>query len=299
MINFIATLFDLKDIEAYRQAGAGSVVVAVPFFSARGAALFEEQELKQIKQACVQAGLKMYVAVNRFFTEEELAKLEAFLRYLKALAVDGIYYGDECVLYLAEQLQMKDVLIYAPDTLLTNPYDAQYYLSQGISMVSISKEITLEEICEIARQVQEGIEITIHGRVNMMHSKRKLVSNYLQFIGKEEAIQGKKDLYIMEETRDEHMPIIEDELGTHVFSGYTLVSFEELKSFVEAGIKNFKIDGIFHDSAYVIEALSLYQAILKGADPQAILKQYEKAYEQDHVSNGFYYTKTSKVKVGE
>ena len=38
----------------------------------------------------------------------------------------------------------------------------------------------------------------------------------------------------MEETRDEHMPIMEDEFGTHVFSGYTLASFMEIKDFVDA-----------------------------------------------------------------
>ncbi len=29
----------------------------------------------------------------------------------------------------------------------------------------------------------------------------------------------------MEEHRDEHMPIVEDETGTHVFTGFTLSSF--------------------------------------------------------------------------
>ena len=60
------------------------------------------------------------------------------------------------------------------------------------------------------------------------------------------------------------MPIVEDALGTHVFTGFTLVSFEEIRELYEAGVRHFRIDGIFHDIEYVCEALRLYQDVLKG-----------------------------------
>ena len=58
----------------------------------------------------------MYVLVNRIFVEEELERLRDFLKLLKELDVEGIYYGDEGVLYEAARLDMKDRLIYNPDT---------------------------------------------------------------------------------------------------------------------------------------------------------------------------------------
>lgn len=298
-MDFIATPFRLEDLHKLKEAGANSVVIAVPFFSARGAEYFQRDDLPQVKEECTRLNLRMLVMVNRFFTEEELSILHAFLKELQHLDVDGIYYGDECVLYQAKKLGMQHKLIYAPDTLITNHADVQFYLAEGISMVSISKEITKDEICTIAKHVDGDVEVVIHGRVNMMHSKRKLISNYLDFIGKQEAIQDKRSLYIMEETRDEHMPIIEDELGTHVFSGYTLVSFKEINAFVNAGVKHVRIDGIFHDIDYVCEAIQLYHEILNGKDPQQVEAFYMEKYPQDHVTNGFYETKTSKVKVGE
>ncbi len=93
------------------------------------------------------------------------------------------------------------------------------------------------------------------------------------------------------------MPIVEDALGTHVFTGFTLVSFEEIRELYEAGVRHFRIDGIFHDIEYVCEALRLYQDVLKGVrDGRQTYQEYEKKYKEDHVSHGFYYTKTSKVK---
>lgn len=299
MLDFIATPFQFGDLHKLKEAGATSVVIAVPFYSARGAAYFERDTLKEVKQECSRLSLRMLVLANRFFTQEEISGLREFLMELKDMDVDGIYYGDECVLYEAEKLNMVDKLIYTPDTLLTNHGDVQYYLDEGISMVSISREITKEEVCQIVKQVQGDVEIMIHGRVNMMHSKRHLLTNYLEFVGKPEEVVGKRSLYIMEETRDERMPIMEDELGTHVFSGYTLVSFQEIKDFVEAGATHFKIDGIFHDIEYVCEAIQLYRSICEGKDAQEIALDYHQRYEQDHTTSGFYYTKTSKVKAGE
>ena len=297
MVDFIATPFAFGDIQKLQTAGAQSVLIAVPFFSARGAVCFPIEKLADIKAECIRCQVHMYVLVNRIFVEEELDALREFLKLLKQLDVEGIYYGDEGVLYEAQRLDMKDRLIYNPDTLITNAMDMQYYLEEGIRMATISKEITLQEMCGIARDVQGECEVILHGRLNMMHSKRKLLTAYMDFLGKKEPVQDNHQLYLMEETRDDHMPIVEDALGTHVFTGFTLVSFEEIRELYEAGVRHFRIDGIFHDIEYVCEALRLYQDVLKGVrDGRQTYQEYEKKYKEDHVSHGFYYTKTSKVK---
>ena len=93
------------------------------------------------------------------------------------------------------------------------------------------------------------------------------------------------------------MPIVEDDLGTHVFSGYTLVSFEEIKQLAQSGIRHVRIDGIFHDLDYVCKALSLYQAVLSNEMSGAQAKEeFDKCYPDNHATSGFYYVKTSKVK---
>lgn len=297
MTNFIVTPFAFGDLEKLKKAGANSVIIAVPFFSVRAAAYFPQEELPRIKHECERLDLRMYVLVNRFFVEEELERLKGFLTYLRIIHIDGIYYGDEGVLYEASQLGMKDKLIYNPDTLITNKEDVQYYLDEGIMMVTISKEITLEEICYIAKEVKGACEVVIHGRLNMMHSKRMLVSDYLQYIHNQENVKNKQNLYIMEETRNEHMPIVEDETGTHVFTGYTLASFDEIQDMAANGIQDFRIDGIFHDVNYVCNALILYKEVLEGKrNGGDTFKTYCKDYPMDNVTRGFYYTKTSKVK---
>lgn len=299
MLDIIVTPFVFEDLKKVKEANATSVIIGTPFFSVRAVHEFPQSEFKKIKEECSRLGLQMYVLVNRFFVEEELPKLREFLAFLKELNVDGIYYGDEGVLYEAQCLGIKDKLIYNPDTLITNRMDAQYYLDEGIKMVTISKDITLDEMVSIAKHIDKKCEVIIHGRLNMMHSKRNLLSSYMSFVKKNENVRNNYDLYLMEENRDEHMPIVEDETGTHVYTGFTLASFEEIQILKEAGIQHFRIDGIFHDIDYVIEATKLYRDILDGKkEAEEVFETYSKKYEEDHVTHGFYYTKTSKVKEG-
>lgn len=299
MPKIIVTPFTFDDLEKVKAAGAAGVVIGTPFFSVRATHAFAVDELAKIKEKCNALSLEMFVLVNRFFVEEELDALRSHLQVLKELDVDGIYYGDECVLYEADALGMKDKLIYNPDTLITNHKDVQYYLDEGIKMVTISKDITLQEMITIQSKVQGCCEVIIHGRLNMMHSKRTLLSSYMSFVGKNYPVYDNYDLYLMEEHRDEHMPIVEDESGTHVYTGFTLASFEEIKQLADAGIEYMRIDGIFHDIDYVVEALELYCAILDGKkDATVVYEEYKEKYKEDHVTHGFYYTKTSKVKEG-
>lgn len=112
-------------------------------------------------------------------------------------------------------------------------------------------------------------------------------------------VRDNYDLYLMEENRNEHMPIVEMmNRNARVYRFYA-ACFEEIQELLQSGIRHFRIDGMFHDIAYVLEALDLYHAILnKEKDAKEVFAAYAKKYEKDHVTHGFYYTKTSKVKEG-
>ncbi|MEG2799252.1 MAG: peptidase U32 family protein [Erysipelotrichaceae bacterium] len=297
MINLIASIYEIDDIVKYKEAGAHSIIMGLPFFSARPVSTFSEEDIKLAREITLRQDMNLYVLMNRMFCEEELKQTKEMLVFLKAVGVDGIYFGDEALLYMANELDMTSKLIYNPDTLITNSMDVSYYLNEGISMVCISKEITLADMIEIGRHNENQVEVTIHGRLNMMHSKRKLLTNYFNHLGIDYEVNAKRTLSLKEVTRKDLMPIIEDDLGTHVFSGFTLVAFEEVNKLVENGIINLKIEGLFHNASYVIEALNLYQGILSGKeDAHQIYLDYQKEYFKDHIDTGFFYQKTSLIK---
>lgn len=297
-MKFITTPFTIEDIPKQKEAGANAVIIATPFFSARGAAEFSIETLAQVKEVCERNDIEMFVQVNRFFVEDELEQVKQHLQLLHDVKVDGIYFGDEGVLQIAKMLGMESIMIYAPDTLVTNHADANFYLNNGIQSVVLAREITLEEILAIAKKSDpKRLEVTIHGYLPMMHSKRQLLSNYMSFLGKDSDVHNKRSLYIMEETRDAHMPILEDAVGTHIFSGFIQCFFEEIKQLQASGIGYVRIDSIFKDGAYSCAMLKLYHDVLKNhISAKEAIDLYHEAYPMDVLDVGFLYTRTSKSK---
>ena len=262
MSQWIVSLHDSGNIRKMKDAGADEILLAVPFFSLRPAHVFALEELASLTDAIHACGLRTAVNCTRLFMEEDLPALRAFLRELKELQVDTVYFADEGVLFEAARLDMADRLVYQPDTLISNANDVRFYREQGCQAVALSREITLEEIASIASR----------------------------------EVEGRQDLTLREATREAHMPIIEDEGGTHVFSEYTLQSYAQIRTLAEAGVARFRIDSIFHDDDWALCALRDYHQILGGeACASDVLTQRQKD-ENEHYSEGFYYTKTTLVK---
>lgn len=295
MSKWIVTLHDAKSIQDLKAAGADELLLSLPFFSLRGAHLFAEEELRPLIDEIHAQGLSVAINCTRLFMEDELEELRRFLQLLFEWNVDHIYFADEGVLYEGLQLGMGQRFIYQPDTLITNAKDVLFYLKNGCHAVSLSREITLQEIKQIAKQTT-GCELLIHGRFSIMHSRRLLLSNYFDFINKEVSLADRRDLALQEATRSSRMPVIEDASGTHVFSEYTLQSIAQIKELQEVGIQRFRIDSIFHDDAWTIDVLQSYHNVLNGKClAQEILSRWD-AQQKEAYSEGFYYTKTTLVK---
>lgn len=293
----ITSIYELNDIKKVAHAGITTVIVGTPFFSVRSTCHFDDEQLLNAKELCRENELELYVLVNRFFVEKELIKLREQLQKLKSLDVDGIYFTDMAVYYEARNLEMEDMLIYNPDTILTDSEDIKAYLELGIKSCTIAKEITLDEMVRIGRKVKEELEVFVHGRLNMMHSKRNLLTNYMQFLDRDIDLRNRYDLYLMEETREEHMPIVEDETGTHVFTGFTLCTFEEIDCLFNSGIRNFRIEALFNDIDYVCKTAADYCDVLADKkDGRTLFHQYQQEYPEQNITKGFLYKKTGLTK---
>lgn len=297
MVNIIVSPRQIEDIKRLKEAGATSIIVGMPFFSVRALSHFTNDEIIEIRKICKEEDLEMYVLMNRFFIEEEIDALKEQLKFLKDIEVDGIYFTDMGVYEEASNLQMEHLLIYNPDTLLTNHNDVQAYLDLGIKMCTLAKEITLENMVKIAKNVKGEMEVIVHGRLNMMHSKRTLLTNYMKFLGNEKDLRENTKLYLMEENRDEHMPIVEDEHGTHVYTGFTLCTFEEVDDLINAHINNLRIEGMFMEIDEVISIIQDYRKVIEDSTiGRSMYQKYQKEYPHENITKGFLYKKTGLLK---
>ena len=294
-INWIAALQQASSLENMQKSGITTIRIGIEGCSVRSARLFSKAEAEDILNRCQQAGLRREIVFNRLWMEEELPEMEAWLQQIQIWNPEGIVYMDPAVFLAAEKLGFQDRLIYAPDTLMTNSRDLQMMLDLGVGRVVLAAEITLEEILEIARKTDGSrLELQIHGRQVMAYSRRPLVSNYLQVIGKSvDDLRHRRDLYLIEATRTGKMPVLEEAEGAAVYMESTLCSLDQLSQLAASGIRHFAFDSLFSCDDELIDARKAYGAVLEGADPAELKKQLEQRWPDLNYGSGYYEQKTN------
>lgn len=294
MYELLSTIFSKEDIVRVKEVGATAIIIGDKFHGSRLTTVFSKDEIKEIVEIAFLNDLKVYVKMNRMYVDSELNDALDYLRFLKEINVSNIFYNDLSVYILAKSLNIEDKLVYDPDTIVTNSHDVNYHLGKGIYGVILSKEITKEEMILISNKSNGNVGVILHGYLNMSYSKRKLIQNYFEHLEKDVQVDDKRSLYLIEQTRDGKMPIIEDEQGTMIFTDYVQESFDEVKELYENNVRIFIVDGIFLNSEQVIDALKGYSNILNNIDYNK--EDYYEKYKELPLSTGYMEKATNLVK---
>ncbi len=288
-MSFLKIVVRLKSIEEIGRINLQQVDVfgVDGDFSVKKIAYFTLNDIKNIKQSVIKK--EVFVYLNKMIHEADLEPLEAYLEELKKIGIDGIVINDLTVYVLAKKLGIENKIIYQPGTMNTDSFSAQYFSEKNILGITISREITLEEIMNIAHtQTKTGFSLIGHGYLDMFYSKRKLLKNY--FLHKQidkSDIMNNKGFRLNEEMRqDQYYPILEDEFGSHVFRSKKLISIDELK-ILEPILDYFFIERIFMSDEEYFDSLDLYNNIITK---EHFLEKYP------DYDSGFYYQRTEKIK---
>ncbi len=290
-MKIIADCYDIQHLDDYLNCGIDRLILSPPTTSIRPVRVFDMSEIKNMILSIHEKQLEVGFNMLNFMMEETIGEFQDQLLFAKKMQVDAIYFSDMGVYQLAKEIQMENKLIYQPSTLITNSNDASHYLSLGLKNVVLSREITFDDLKRITQKC--GGEVVVFGRNPMMHSRRRLLSSYFEFIHQKDQ-SDEENLYLMEENRDEKMPVFQDETGTHVLSGSTFCLFKEVDQ-----LKNcdFKIEGKGIDEEMMIQAsYDLHQILDHTINGIEMFEQYQRKYPKYNINDGFMYKKTSLVK---
>lgn len=284
------TVSNLVDLKTYlKETKTDIYIIGNEVYANRLPGSFSIEDMKTAVELIKSYNKEVYINLNLIIHNEDLEKLNGYLDYLKELSVHGIIFGDLAVYMYAKKKQLTHVLIYNPDTLNTNLYDPIFWDKKDIKGLTIAKEIVKDEIIEICDNSSMEISIIGHGHLNMFHSRRPLIENFLEY-NEEESKKyiNNRNLHLIEETRNESYPVFQDLHGTHIFREKCLMSFNEIKELSEH-VDVFIIDSILKDSTYIVEIVDIYHKILDNKIQDTI--ELTKQYSKDHDS-GFLHKKT-------
>lgn len=287
-MNIVARLKYQYEVEKLSDLGVDVFLLDVPKWTTKAISPFNDEDLIAVIKAIKKMNKLVYILINKMIHEPDLQALEKSLSLYDKLGVDGLVINDFSVYVLAEKLLLSDKVIYQPGTMNTNSFDVTY-LEKRIKGMTLSKEITLDEIkAMVGQQTKIQFSIVGHGFIDMFYSKRKLISLYLDH----KHIKGINVLNhthftIEEKTRPGiFFPIFEDDFGTHIFRDKKLESFHEI-DVLKTSLTDFFIERIFMSDQEYYDAIQAY----RDHECDAFLRKYGHEYHK-----GFYYLPTQKVK---
>ena len=244
--------------------GADAVYLGGKMFGLR--AFANNFSIEEIAEAAAYAhglGKKVYVTVNIFAHNEDLARLPDYLLELQKAGVDALLISDLGVWNVARQTVPEMPLHVSTQANTSNWAAVQAWKALGAERVVLARELSLEEIREIGARTDVELEAFVHGAMCISYSGRCLLSNY--FTGRD-ANKGacthpcRWKYSVVEEKRPgEYLPVYENERGTYIFNSKDLCMIEHIPDLIDAGIDSYKIEGRMKTALYVATVARTYR----------------------------------------
>ena len=276
--------------------GADAIYLGGNKFGLRAfAANFSTAEIKEAVEFAHNLGKKVYVTVNIFAHNEDIAELPEYLLSLEEAGVDALLISDFGVWSIARQVVPDMALHVSTQANTCNWAAVEAWKNLGAERVVLARELSIAEISEIDKKCDVELEVFVHGAMCISYSGRCYLSSYLT--GRDgnrgECAQICRWNYkLVEENRpDQEFPIEEDERGTYIMNSKDLCLLDLIPELAEAGVDSLKIEGRMKSVHYVATVVSVYRKAIDAwySNPKEFTIKSEWRDELEKVSHRPYF----------
>ena len=275
-------------LAAAAQAGAGSVYLGVGKLNMRAHAAhnFSVEDLPEIVAFCRKHDIRSYLTVNTIFYDQDLTDLKHLLRAAKEAGITAVIASDMAAILEARSLGIE---VHISTQLNVSNIEALAFYARYADVIVLARELTLEQIGEIARQVKERnitgpsgkrvkLELFCHGALCMAVSGKCYLSlhEYNKSANRGSCYQICRRSYTV--TDNETGAALEVD-NKYIMSPKDLCTITFLDKILEAGIEVLKIEGRARSPEYVKTTVGAYKrgvhAVLDGTYTQELAKELE------------------------
>ncbi|MEG2511509.1 MAG: U32 family peptidase [Bacilli bacterium] len=236
--------------------------------------------------------IELFLSMDKNLFNNELELTRELLVKFNELEIAGIFFYDQAILNIWQELSLTVPLVWNQTHLVTNYNTCNYYSELGVKYGLLANEITLEEMLEIRSKSKLLLMVNLLGYPVMAHSKRKLLTNYFNYT---KSFQEDRIYTLKEPNKDDKYLIKENNIGTCLYNGLLFHATSSLFDYVK---QDFAYGIIYMEnisSSKINEVITIYQEILKG-NTYSSLEQAELIRVVNNIlesnNTGFLYKKT-------
>ncbi|MDD3225540.1 MAG: U32 family peptidase, partial [Clostridium sp.] len=256
-IELLAPCGTMESLYAAVQNGADAVYLGGSKFSARAyAANFDEDNMIKAVNYCHSYGVKIYVTVNTLLKEEEIKDALMYAGFLRKIGVDALIVQDTGLIYLIRN-NFPDFELHASTQMtIHNDMGAKYFIDKGFKRVVLSRELSLNEIEHISKDLKIETEIFVHGALCVSYSGQCLMSS---LIGGRSGNRGRcaqscRMPYTIEKGSDE--------IKGYLLSPKDICTLPEIHNIIKTGASSLKIEGRMKRPEYVATVVRVYRDLI-------------------------------------
>lgn len=258
-IELLAPAGSYEGLVAAINAGADAVYIGGKKFGARAYADNPEEDMliAGIRYAHLH-GKKVYMTINTLLKEKELqGELYDYVKRYYEAGLDAVIVQDFGVFSFIKKY-FPDLPLHASTQMtITGTGGAKFLKEQGAKRVVLARELSLEEVKNICRNVSVEVECFVHGAICYCYSGQCFFSS---FLGGRSGNRGRcaQPCRLPYQTW-EGKKVISRKKELYPLSLKDMMTLEYLPELIQAGITSFKIEGRMKRPEYAAGVVEIYR----------------------------------------
>lgn len=218
--NIIILACDIKDIKTFNRCS--NFLLPHPKYSCSIVHTFTNES---IDEAIVKYSDKsISLLIDKIIYEEELDDLASEIKNYHEKGIRHFFYSDLAVFTILSKLGLQELGVYYNPTKVTSIIEAKAYYDILKSPIYVTTKVNLEDIEKASKDMP--ICYLLYGYRYLFYSKRKLLTDFNDEYSLD--IVPNNTLYDLKEaTRDELLPIYEDNSGTFIYTSKPIDNFSD------------------------------------------------------------------------
>ena len=266
-----------ESMAAAIQAGADSIYFGIERLNMRAhsASTFTIDDLRDIARQCDEHGMKSYLTVNTIIYGEDLPLMRQIIDAAHEAGISAVIASDVAVMQYCRQVGQE---VHLSTQLNISNIEALKFYAQFADVVVLARELNMDQVAEIFRQVEEQhvcgpsgqqirIEMFCHGALCMAVSGKCYMSLDAanRSANRGECIQICRRSYTVTDNETGYQLEIDNK---YVMSPKDLKTVRFIDRLMKSGVRVFKIEGRARGPEYVYTVVKCYkeaiQAVLDG-----------------------------------